>query len=90
MCYLCCGMKINVNQCSILLECVFYLWYSQSQGDAPQQEKVTVDPVHQFVNAAVCMDVLASLRKLQFLHAPPTHGVDNPLARWTIKVSTKC
>lgn len=66
-----------------------YLWYCQSQGDATQQEQVAVDPVHQFINAAVCMDVLASLSELQFLHAPPTHGVDNPLPRWTIRLSTK-
>lgn len=68
---------------------VLHLWYSQTQGDAPQQEQVTVDPVHQFVYAAVCMDVLPGLRVLQFLNASPTHGVDDPLPRWIIEVSTK-
>lgn len=41
-----------------------YLWYSQSQGDATQQEQVAVDPVHQFVNAAVWVDVLPRFRVL--------------------------
>lgn len=32
------------------------LWYSQSQGDASQQEQITVDPVHQSVYTAICVD----------------------------------
>lgn len=82
-------MTVNPFTFSILLKCVLHLWYSQSQCDAPQQEQVTVDPVHQLVYAAVCMDVLPGLSVLQFLHAPPTHSVDNPLHRCTIEVSTK-
>lgn len=62
-----------------------YLWYSQSQGDASQQEQVTVDPVHQFVYAAICVDVVSSFNVVQFLHALSAHGVDDHLLRWTYR-----
>lgn len=60
----------------------FYLRYSQSQGDASQQEQVTVDPVHQFVDAAINVDVVSNFAVLQVLHALTAHGVDNHLLKW--------
>lgn len=55
------------------------LWYGQSQGDPPQEEQVAVDPVHQFVDAAVDVDMVSSLSVLHILHALATHGVDHVL-----------
>lgn len=40
------------------------LWYGQSQGNASQQEQVTVDPIHQCVYAAIGVDVLSSFSVL--------------------------
>lgn len=48
-------LKLSENACCTPL---LYLWYSQSQGDASQQKQVAVDPVHQFVYAAIWVDVL--------------------------------
>lgn len=56
-----------------------YLWYSQSQGDASQQEQVAVDPVHQRVDAALSVNVVSSVSVLHFLHTLSTHGVDHLL-----------
>lgn len=35
----------------------FYLGYSQTHGDTSEEKQVTVDPVHQFVYAAIGVDV---------------------------------
>lgn len=38
----------------------FHLWYSQAHGNTSEQKHVTVDPVHQFVYAAIGVDVRGS------------------------------
>lgn len=56
-----------------------YLWNSQAQRDASQQEEVTVDPVDQLVDAAIGIDEFAGLQVVHGLHALATHGVDDSL-----------
>lgn len=37
-----------------------YLRYGQAHGDTSEQKHVTVDPIHQFVDAAIGVDVSCS------------------------------
>lgn len=39
---------------------ICHLWYGQAHSDASQYEQVTVDPVHNFVYAAISVDVVSS------------------------------
>lgn len=54
-----------------------YLRYGQAQCNAPQYKQVTVNPINQFVYAAVGVNVVSGLNVLDFLQTLSTHGVDN-------------
>lgn len=65
----------------MLVYMVSYLWYRQAHGDTSEQKQVTVDPIHQFVDAAIGVDVSCGFGVLQYLHSVSTHGIDHHLLK---------
>lgn len=49
------------GMCVLLHVMLTYLWYSECHGNSSEQKHVTMDPVHQFVNTAIGVDVRCSI-----------------------------
>lgn len=56
--------RLWLEMCALLHMTVFYLWYSQAHGKTSEQKHVAVDPVHQFVDTAIGVDVSCSFTVL--------------------------